>query len=908
MKKIISIVFCITIALSCMINVNAEQTQNTISADNAPVSIDSLLQYIEQNTTEVVNPDGSVTVTLNPIIDNPILANQITTTTSNVSSQSNVVNYNDETDPPVFLSKAPDYSYTTGQTHTPISFDEKYLYSLLSEKWKGYYRKLDQAVRNLDKTVLFPENRTTMQDSRLYYIYMFDNPELFYLGAQYTYVYTNTTFEIYLPYAVSSTEYCGYHNPITDDLRNKIVQKKNKFDNAVKNFISTIPSNAPDYVKEYLIYSKILINSYYNQIAVDLDLWDKKAEDNWTAYGIMCNGKGVCESYAEAFQTLCNAVGIQCTGVSGYGNGGRHKWNAVKIRGNWYQCDITWDDPLNGKEGIALHNYFNLTDAEMQSKKHDWSECEYTVPQCTATSFGRERILAYLGDNRDGNVHFYKTPCDTTCENCSATRTVSNHVSNGSCPNCARYYLNGWYNDNGKLCFYEIGFKTYNAWRYKDGELVYLNSDGVLATNSWVYGSDGKTKYFVDDQGYIVRDRWATANKTYRIYFDSNGQMVVNKWKSIDNSWYFFDTNGYMLKNAWKLDSVGWCYVGNDGKMVTNNFAKDAKGWCYMAGSGYFLEDTCWIKMDNEWFFIENGYRAENKWVIYQNKWYYFNADGKMLTDSWKLNGADWYFLGSDGKMVTNCWKPDKSGWCYLGSDGKMVKNNFVKDSNGWAYIGNNGYFVTITNWIKLNNDSYYLQNGYRYDNKWLKYNNNWYFFNSDGKMATNSWKLDSIGWCYVGNDGKMVTNNFAKDTKGWCYIGFNGYHDKSSGWKQINGYWYFLDAGYRIENMWLKDTQNWCYLGSDGKMVTVGFAKDSKGWCYMSSSGYFVALNGWQKINGDWYYLNNGYRVENSWIKDSKGWCYVGNDGKMLTNTFVQDAKGKCWLNSNGYWNEQYI
>ena len=128
MKKIIALLFCVTLALSCLVNVTAEQPQNDILANDAPMSIDSFVQYINQNVTEVVNPDGSVTVTLNPNRD--VAAPIPNDSTQNIATETTTVNYNTSSEP-VFLSNMPDYNYTTGQTHTPISFEEKYLYSLL---------------------------------------------------------------------------------------------------------------------------------------------------------------------------------------------------------------------------------------------------------------------------------------------------------------------------------------------------------------------------------------------------------------------------------------------------------------------------------------------------------------------------------------------------------------------------------------------------------------------------------------------------------------------------------------------------------------------------------------------------------------------------------------------------------
>ena len=124
------------------------------------------------------------------------------------------------------------------------------------------------------------------------------------------------------------------------------------------------------------------MDSHYNLGAQ----WDGLANDNWTAYGIIVNKTGVCESYSEAFQTLCLYAGIKCTGVVGTAGGG-HKWNCVELDGEWYMCDITFDDPIGGEDGAAYHYYFNRTSDWFVEYNHDWSDCDFKVPECNGTKY-----------------------------------------------------------------------------------------------------------------------------------------------------------------------------------------------------------------------------------------------------------------------------------------------------------------------------------------------------------------------------------------------------------------------------------------------------------------------------------------------------------------------------------------
>ena len=81
--------------------------------------------------------------------------------------------------------------------------------------------------------------------------------------------------------------------------------------------------------------------------------------------GVLLYGKGVCDSFAQAYCMLMSAAGVECVYVSGYGNGGRHAWNLVKIDDVWYHVDCTWD--VGGS-----HEYFMLTDEQI-APTHIWN-------------------------------------------------------------------------------------------------------------------------------------------------------------------------------------------------------------------------------------------------------------------------------------------------------------------------------------------------------------------------------------------------------------------------------------------------------------------------------------------------------------------------------------------------------
>ena len=111
--------------------------------------------------------------------------------------------------------------------------------------------------------------------------------------------------------------------------------------------------------------------------------------DNDNPYGFLTGRKGICLGYASTFQLMMDLSGIECLTVRGMSHGGtaEHAWNLVKLDGEWYAVDTTWDDPVASfqvSEGTA-HLYFNVTDTFLRQRDHQWDAS--SVPAATGTAW-----------------------------------------------------------------------------------------------------------------------------------------------------------------------------------------------------------------------------------------------------------------------------------------------------------------------------------------------------------------------------------------------------------------------------------------------------------------------------------------------------------------------------------------
>jgi len=133
-----------------------------------------------------------------------------------------------------------------------------------------------------------------------------------------------------------------------------------------------------DFDKSRILYERLVNANSYNY-----------GEHHQTAYGALIEGMSVCAGYGRAYQMLLQAVGIPClyvtgTANNGYGVGG-HAWNLVKLDGEWYYADVTWDDHDSLYFGLD-YTYFNVTYAEISTDHFADAEVDTWLPRSTATA------------------------------------------------------------------------------------------------------------------------------------------------------------------------------------------------------------------------------------------------------------------------------------------------------------------------------------------------------------------------------------------------------------------------------------------------------------------------------------------------------------------------------------------
>ena len=123
----------------------------------------------------------------------------------------------------------------------------------------------------------------------------------------------------------------------------------------------------------------------------DRTVYDNPNHSGRTGYrdpwGMLVGGYGNCLGYSSTFQLLMDLSGVECITVVGAAFGSRedHAWNMVKLDGEWYCVDVTWDDPTGAARNGRHHRYFNVTSAYLRETDHQW---DYrNVPEATAAAY-----------------------------------------------------------------------------------------------------------------------------------------------------------------------------------------------------------------------------------------------------------------------------------------------------------------------------------------------------------------------------------------------------------------------------------------------------------------------------------------------------------------------------------------
>lgn len=287
-----------------------------------------------------------------------------------------------------------------------IERPDKYYYNQLDEEQKNFYNHLysmeigaEYISITLKESLTFESQTNEPDDAEKQELmdeikrisqgaidaFSTDNPEIFWID--FSKSYTNV-------------EFCGKRNKngykwTVSEIKFYICIKeqfKDDLHGAIEKLNDIINSFTPD---GNSTYEKV---KYIHDHICKINTSDSSAENQYSIYGALVDGRSVCQGYAQAFKALCDKSGITCICIVGTAQEENHMWNYVMMDdGKWYAVDTTWDDRdpirytyfLVGKETI-IDSDTDKTFDETHISTGDISRTEmidFVLPELSADAF-----------------------------------------------------------------------------------------------------------------------------------------------------------------------------------------------------------------------------------------------------------------------------------------------------------------------------------------------------------------------------------------------------------------------------------------------------------------------------------------------------------------------------------------
>ena len=240
----------------------------------------------------------------------------------------------------------------------------KFYFKKLNNLEKHVYNEILTQIYGMPESIEIPAIDAKQLD-RVFSALLYDNPDLFFVGRKCTLSsYMMKTF-CSVEYIVEKEEY--------ESLRSELMS-------SAERVIASLTKPDDEWQTELEIHDYIIENCRYEL--------DEPKLVRSSAYGALVEGRAACEGYSKAAKLLFDMAGIESALVSGDatdsdGSRSAHMWNAVKINGDFYFLDCTWDDPVNDeKKDIRIYSYFNVNN-KMISETHSGFSYPFI---CTATA------------------------------------------------------------------------------------------------------------------------------------------------------------------------------------------------------------------------------------------------------------------------------------------------------------------------------------------------------------------------------------------------------------------------------------------------------------------------------------------------------------------------------------------
>lgn len=267
-----------------------------------------------------------------------------------------------------------------------------YYHEYLNDVQKRNFVRIYDGVMNFKKSIVLSESMKKKDFDEVLYVLQYGCPEIFQLGKSHRYDYVgNTVFTYYPQYRIDKRTYLNQLKQIEDK---------------VEPFLKKV-KRLSEFEKEKQVHDYILAGTTYNL----------KQENDSNMYGCLVQGVASCSGYSNAYTYLLRRLGIVATQVTGdakdeldetarmesqVSDNIGHAWNLVRIDGDYYYCDLTWDDLANDKSGVDYHySFLNVPYDQIMYSRLLVADTPFNgrLPKTEATRYSYYRMTGNYANN-----------------------------------------------------------------------------------------------------------------------------------------------------------------------------------------------------------------------------------------------------------------------------------------------------------------------------------------------------------------------------------------------------------------------------------------------------------------------------------------------------------------------------
>ncbi len=239
----------------------------------------------------------------------------------------------------------------------------RYYRSQLSTEHQKAYDIIEESIQNFKTPITLPK-LSSKAFNKILSAVSADHPEFFYWHNRSELYYEfPDRLEYQIAYDFSKEDAIPILKK-TEEIADKLLSRAKKAN--CKTHLQ-ITAFIHDYITDNISYTK----------------GERTPKRNHCIIGPLINRECVCEGYAKLFMYILSRANIPIIYVSGKTDPKSdtgHAWNMIRIEGNWYHTDITWNSNEKGTNGEWT--YFMLSEKEITEKDH-YLPGDFTLPSST---------------------------------------------------------------------------------------------------------------------------------------------------------------------------------------------------------------------------------------------------------------------------------------------------------------------------------------------------------------------------------------------------------------------------------------------------------------------------------------------------------------------------------------------